>query len=107
MQTLLFEHIPGQSGFTDDFGKNGNVISLFKMIPHVPQLKFTHHAYFIDPAMSKAIVEKGPVEILIFRLLRVYACIKGHFLQGVGNSARFYIVGTPGSAGMTEQAFPR
>jgi len=59
------------------------------MIPHIAQLKFTHHADLVDPAPAQTIVEKGPVEILIFGLLRIYARIKRNFLQGIGNSACF------------------
>ncbi len=77
------------------------------MIPHVAQLKFAHHAYLIDTAMTQAIIEKSPVKILVFRLLRINTCVERHFLQGIGNPACFDVVGAPGAAGVTEQTFPR
>ena len=76
------------------------------MIPHVSQLKLTHHAYFIYTTMAQTIVEKSPVKIFVFRLLRIYAGIKCHFFQSIGNPAGFDIVGASGSTGVTEQTFP-
>ena len=102
MQPLLFEHFPGQGRLADDFGKDGDVVSVPEMVPDVPQLEFAHHADFVNAAPAQAVVEEGPVEILIFRLLRVNAGIQGYFFQGVGYSAGLDISQTADLFGRAE-----